>query len=87
MTSRFIVKKDALELITDQKTMPSDCTIVISAEDVLAIRQKLAFFETIAKEHKALLQSMRYSDNDEGDRDVFRANETIKAINKRLLIK
>lgn len=43
MVDRHIVKKSALELITDQKTMPADATIVILASDVLALREKLGF--------------------------------------------
>jgi len=87
MTKRYIVRKESLELITDQKTLPGGSTIVILADDVLEIRKKLAFFETIAKEHKALLQTIRYSDNDEGDHDSFRARETIRVINEKLAIK
>lgn len=84
MVDRHIVKKSALELITDQKTMPSDATIVILASDVLALREKLAFFEIIAKEHRDLLQRLRYSDNDEGDHEADRARETIRVINVKL---
>lgn len=84
MVDRYIVKKNALELITDQKTMPSDCTVVLLASDVLALREKLGFFEIIAKEHRDLLQRLRYSDNDEGDRDADRAHETIRVINVKL---
>lgn len=87
MVDRYIVKKNALELITDQKTMPADSTIVILASDVLALREKLGFFEIIAKEHRDLLQRLRYSDNDEGDREADRANETIRVINKKLALK
>lgn len=87
MADRYIVPKEALELITDQKTMPSTSTIVMLASDVLAIREKLAFFEIIAKEHRELLQRLRYSDNDEGDRDADRASETIRVINQKLAIK
>lgn len=87
MTKRYIVKKEALELITDQKTVPGGSTVVILAEDVLEIRKKLAFFETIAKEHKALLQGMRYADNDEGDHHHSRDRETIRVINQKLAIK
>jgi hypothetical protein len=87
MADRYIVPKEALELITDQKTMPSTSTIVMLESDVLAIREKLAFFEIIAKEHCDLLRSIRYSDNDEGDRDANRANETIRVINKKLAVK
>lgn len=87
MTERYIVPKESLELIIEQKTMPSTSTIVILESDVLAIREKLAFFETIAKEHCDLLRSIRYSDNDAGDRDSSRANETIRVITKKLTIK
>jgi len=87
MVDRHIVKKNALELITDQKTMPADATIVILASDVLALREKLGFFEIIAKEHRDLLQRLRYSDNDEGDHEAHRANETIRVINKKLALK
>lgn len=82
-----MLKKNALELITDQKTMPADATIVILDSDVLALREKLGFFEIIAKEHRDLLQRLRYSDNDEGDREADRANETIRVINKKLALK
>jgi hypothetical protein len=84
MVDRHIVPKDALELITTQKTVPSGSTIVILASDVLALREKLGFFEIIAKEHRDLLQRLRYSDNDEGDRDADRARETIRVINVKL---
>lgn len=87
MVDRHIVPKSALELITDQKTMPAGSAIVILASDVLALREKLGFFEIIAKEHRDLLQRLRYSDNDEGDRDADRAHETIRVINQKLAIK
>lgn len=87
MVDRHIVKKDALELITNQQTMPTDATIVILASDVLALREKLGFFEIIAQEHRDLLQRLRYSDNDEGDRDASRARETIRVINQKLALK
>lgn len=87
MTERYIVPKESLELIIEQKTMPSTSTIVILESDVLAIREKLAFFETIAKEHCDLLRSIRYSDNDAGDHEAHRANETIRVINQKLALK
>lgn len=87
MVERHIVKKDALELITNQQTMPADATIVILASDVLALREKLGFFEIIAKEHRDLLQRLRYADNYEGDRDADRARETIRVINQKLALK
>lgn len=49
MVDRHIVKKNALELITDQKTMPADATIVILASDVLALREKLGFSKSLQK--------------------------------------
>lgn len=87
MVDRHIVKKDALELITNQQTMPADATIVILASDVLALREKLGFFEIIAKEHRDLLQRLHYADNDEGDREADRARETIRVINQKLALK
>lgn len=87
MAERYIVPKEALDMIIEQKTMPSTSTIVILESDVLAIREKLAFFEIIAKEHCDLLRSIRYFDNDQGDRDASRANETIRVITKKLAIK
>lgn len=87
MVDRHIVKKDDLELITNQKTVPAGSTIVILASDVLAMREKLGFFEIIAKEHRDLLQRLRYSDNDEGDHEAHRANETIRVINQKLALK
>lgn len=83
-TQRFIVKKSALELITDQQTLDSDSTIVILASDVLAIRQKLHFLETIANEHISALASRRYSDNDEGDMHFKRDQATIREIKNKL---
>jgi len=81
---RFIVPKAHLELVTNQESMPNSSTIVVLASDVKALREKLGFFEIIAKEHKALLQQLRYADNDEGDGDFRRAQETIRVINQKL---
>lgn len=36
---------------------------------------------------KETLQRLRYSDNDEGDHEAHRANETIRVINKKLALK
>lgn len=83
---RFIVPKEKMELITTQETLPNSSTIVVLASDVKALREKLGFFEIIAKEHKALLQKLRYSDNDEGDHQFRRDQETIRVINQKLAI-